>query len=291
MWETLKGALVHLGKVSPGYAAAAISLYALSLVIGGLRWQVILAGMGHKVRLRDTLLTNLASIFVNNITPGRVGGEVFRVALLRQRAGLDVATLTVSLGYDRLADLVPVAVMIALSLPTLRQVLQGARSVLVGAAVLALLLVLLFLALRRARSSAAWLARWRERFSTFRVGRAAMTWAVLWSLCIWAMDLGRLLIVAAAFGVSINPLQAITLSVVAVLGGLLPTIGGLGAIEGGLTAALVLFGVRLEQALAITLLERAISYALATLAGGLTLLLLGGGKLWRLARQGRAEAR
>jgi hypothetical protein len=285
MWEALKGALAHLGKVSPGYTVAAVSLYALSLVIGGLRWQVILRGMGHEVRLREAVLTNLTSIFVNNITPGRVGGEVFRVAMLRQRAGIDVATLTVSLGYDRLADLVPVAVMIVLSLPTLRQVLSGARSVLMGVAVLALVLALVIWALRRARSSAAWLARWRERFSTFQVGRTAMAWAVVWAVCIWAMDLGRLLIVAAAFGVSISPLQAITLSVVAVLGGLLPTIGGLGAIEGGLTAALVLYGVSLEQALAITLLERAISYALATLVGGVTLLLLGGGKLWRLTRQ------
>ena len=78
--------------------------------------------------------------------------------------------------------------------------------------------------------------------------------------------------------------QAIPLSMVVLVGGLFPTIGGLGAVEGGLTAALCLFGARLEQALAVTALERGISYVLATAAGGALLAALGGGSLWKAAR-------
>jgi uncharacterized membrane protein YbhN (UPF0104 family) len=73
---------------------------------------------------------------------------------------------------------------------------------------------------------------------------------------------------------------------VAMLGGLVPTIGGLGVVEGGLTAALCLFGVELDKALAITALERGISYILATGVGGLVLLYVGGGELWRSSRKG-----
>lgn len=98
-----------------------------------------------------------------------------------------------------------------------------------------------------------------------------------------------MILVARALHVTLSPWQAIPLSMVALLGGLFPTIGGLGAVEGGLTAALCLFGVELDKAIAITALERGISYVLATSVGGLVLLLIGGGELWRLSRKGASQ--
>jgi len=51
--------------------------------------------------------------------------------------------------------------------------------------------------------------------------------------------------------------------VVGVLGGFVPTVGGLGAVEGALVATLVLFGVPLDTAIAMTTVERGISYGSA----------------------------
>ena len=80
MTAALRQAWVQLQGASLPYAAAALIFYAVSVVLMGQRWRLILRGMGQRVRLRDTTFTHLTSVFVNNVTPGRVGGEVFRVA-------------------------------------------------------------------------------------------------------------------------------------------------------------------------------------------------------------------
>jgi uncharacterized membrane protein YbhN (UPF0104 family) len=64
------------------------------------------------------------------------------------------------------------------------------------------------------------------------------------------------------------------------LGALVPTLGGLGAVEGGLVAGLAAFGVDLPTAAAITAIERAISYGFSTGAGLIVIALLGGRSLW-----------
>ena len=130
------------------------------------------------------------------------------------------------------------------------------------------------------------LERWRDHLRRFRVERGQMARALALSCVMFAMDLGRLLLAARAFGVHLAPDQALVLSVVGVVGGLIPTPGGLGAIEGGLTAALVLFGAPVETALAITLFERGLSYWLGSAAGGVATLLVGGRGLFRAVRGG-----
>ena len=70
-----------------------------------------------------------------------------------------------------------------------------------------------------------------------------------------------------------------------VAAGWIPTIGGLGVIEGGLVAALIAFGVAPIDAAAVTAVERIISYGLATAAGAAALSLIGGRALLQAARQ------
>lgn len=282
-WEQLQGA-----SLLP--AAAALLLYAISVVLMGQRWQLVLRGLNQQVRLRDTCFTHLTSVFVNNVTPGRVAGEVFRVAMLRRRTGLGTPLVIASLAWDRATDGVPVVLMLALALPTLARVLPvrlGSPGWMgLGIAVAALGLGALFWRLPRL---AVLRRRYVERLAVFAVARRELGWALLVSCLLWAMDSARIWLVAVALQVPLSGWQAIPLSMVVLVGGLFPTIGGLGAVEGGLTAALCLFGARLEQALAVTALERGISYVLATGAGGALLAALGGGSLWRTAR-GRALA-
>ncbi|HRI48828.1 MAG TPA: lysylphosphatidylglycerol synthase transmembrane domain-containing protein [Pseudomonadota bacterium] len=290
MMAALHKAFVQLQGAALPYAGAALFLYALSVVMMGWRWQRVLRGMGQPVRLRDTSLTHLTSVFVNNVTPGRVAGEVFRVAMLRKRTGMETGRVIASLGWDRATDVVPLGLMVVLALPTLLRVLPvpaGSPRWLVGGGGVGLL-VGLGLWWQRGRLQTL-LRRSYAQLQAFTVRRRELGQAAFISCAVWAMDSARIWLVAAALGAPLRPWQAIPLSVVMVLGGLVPTIGGLGAIEGGLTAALCLFGSSLEQALAVTALERGISYVLATGAGGLALLGLGGGSLWRAAR-GRADS-
>ena len=55
----------------------------------------------------------------------------------------------------------------------------------------------------------------------------------------------------------LSPTQIATLSMLAMLGGVVPAIAGLGPVEGGLVAGLMAFGVDLPTAAAVTALERA----------------------------------
>lgn len=290
MMAALHKAFAELRGASLPYAGAALFLYVLSVVLMGRRWQWVLRGMGQPVRLRDTCLTHLCSVFVNNVTPGRVAGEVFRVAMLRKRTGMETGRVIASLGWDRATDVVPLGLMVAVALPTLLRVLPLPAGSPRGLALLAgaglVLAAVIWWQLGRLQ---ALLRRFYARLQVFSVRRRELQQAMLVSCVVWTMDSARIWLVAAALGAPLRPWQAIPLSVVTVLGGLVPTIGGLGAIEGGLTAALCLLGSSLEQALAVTALERGISYVLATGAGGLVLLGVGGGSLWRTAR-GRPAA-
>jgi uncharacterized membrane protein YbhN (UPF0104 family) len=70
--------------------------------------------------------------------------------------------------------------------------------------------------------------------------------------------------------------KALLLCVVAAAAGLLPSIGGVGAVEGGMVVALLQLGVTADRALAIVLLERFASYVLMNLLGALLLVVMGG---------------
>ncbi|MFJ9680522.1 YbhN family protein [Streptomyces sp. NPDC101194] len=77
----------------------------------------------------------------------------------------------------------------------------------------------------------------------------------------WACDAACLLACAWALGIGIpwrGILVAYTLT--QITGSLRLTPGGLGVVEAGLTALLVLYGLRTDQAIALTLLYRAASY-------------------------------
>ena len=105
-----------------------------------------------------------------------------------------------------------------------------------------------------------------------------------YSSLLWLQDVLRLTCVTLAFGVVLSPTQIATLSMLAMLGGVVPAIAGLGPVEGGLVAGLLAFGVDLPTAAAITALERVISYGFSTAAGAVVIALLGGGSLWSAVR-------
>lgn len=288
MMQSVRDTWAQLRAVSPQFLMLMLGLYAISLLTNGGRYRAVLAGLGVDLTLLRASAMNWSCIFVSNVTPGKVGGELFRVLLLRQQCGVDVALGGVAQGYDRLTDVLPMALLVVGALPTLRAVLRlswpGGQIGLAAIAVVACLAgaVLLF---RRADRLRARLRGWRDRLQRYQISRAR--WAAAQSLgfLLVVLDLLRLAVAGQAFGVDMAPSQVVALAAVMLVGGLSPTLGGLGVVEGGLTAALVLFGVPLPKALAVALFERAVSYGVGTAGGGIALLLLGGGQLWRSLRR------
>jgi hypothetical protein len=289
MWATVTSSLSLLYRAQLPFYLCAVTLYVLSILLMAWRWRAILGALGCKVRLRDTTLANLSFLFVNNVTPGRVGGEVLRVAVLRQQAEVDLKAAVASSFYDRIVDVAQIPLFLLLALPALavlRQRLTGSLGTL--ALVLGAGLATAVLLGRTARLRGL-IASLRSRFESVVLPRQALLMALGYSTLVALGDALRLTLVARACGVHLTLWQACALSVVATASGGVPLMGGLGFVEGGLTATLCLFQVPVETALAIALLERSISYAFATSLGGLASLLLGGHHVWRRVRTPPAQ--
>jgi len=280
MWDVAHNAFSAFLSVHVGYAFVALALYISSFFAVGFRWNLFLNAMGAHTRLIETTLANLTSIFVNNVTPAsRLGGEACRIFLIQSRERVSYKTATLSSLYDRLSEIPPVGFLVVLSLPTLRQLvidLDRYRPMAIGAIVLVLIAVIVYRKLPRLRKA------WQKliiQLSTKSISGKTFLLGVGTSTFIWLEDLLRLFVIATAFGIHLNISQLATLVVFTIFGGLAPTIGGLGVIEGSLVAGLVLFGVNLEIAIAITALERAISYVFGACVGGIAFLALGGKKI------------
>src|SRR5205085_4934462 len=86
----------------------------------------------------------------------------------------------------------------------------------------------------------------------------------------------RQIVVAAACGLPLTIQQSATVTAMSIVGGFVPTVGSIGAIDGSIVAGLVLFGADTHTAVAITLIERLISYGFSTAAGAGALAVLGG---------------
>jgi uncharacterized membrane protein YbhN (UPF0104 family) len=185
--------------------------------------------------------------------------------------------------WDRLSEVPAVVVLAVMALVAVRDLASTWRTLEVLAAV-AVALAGGGLALRSLRRSGSGLAGWRTRLALDQVSVRGFAIAVSLSGLLWLQDVLRLACVSLAFGVSLPPTQIATLSIVAMVAGLVPSVAGLGPVEGGLVAGLVAFGVDVPTAAAITAAERLISYGFSTSAGSVVVALLGGRSLWKAAR-------
>jgi uncharacterized membrane protein YbhN (UPF0104 family) len=239
--------------------------------------------VGGRIPWWDATLATVSGIFVNNITPtGRLGGEACRILVTRLHGEIALSRAALALLCDRLGDAIAVSGLVVLALPLVGPLV--ASRLRLGVIVLAVLVaaVLVFGRWLR-RALRATLTGWQRDLRTASLGAGQVAAALGYSFVIWTEDLLRVLAAAAAFDVWLTVPQASAVAVVAILGAFAPTIGGLGAVEGGMVGGLVLFGVPLETAIAITTVERVVSYGVGTVTGGVAVISMGGTTLLRAA--------
>jgi uncharacterized membrane protein YbhN (UPF0104 family) len=110
----------------------------------------------------------------------------------------------------------------------------------------------------------------RATLQTLRRDGAATGGAIVW----WAFDNAVLLAALYAFGAHPGLAVVAMAYLIGMLGSALPVPGGIGAVDGGLLGALVLYGVPAAPAAAAVLIYRAISLWLPAVAGGLAVIAL-----------------
>ncbi|HEY7292859.1 MAG TPA: lysylphosphatidylglycerol synthase transmembrane domain-containing protein [Vicinamibacterales bacterium] len=275
-------------------ASLATLVYAISIPIVAERWRTVLGGVtGERLPRRPLVLASLASSFVNNLTAGPAGDACRIIAVVKLRFA-SASRATAAALYERVSEIPVIALMIATAIAVLNRgrVVRLGSSRTIWIIVIAITVVAAGLGLCRRTIAAAWL-RWRERhdLTSIAIAPRVLAQSAAWSVVVWGLDVTRLWLIARAFGVSLSPAQAAALSAISVVGGWAPTIGGLGVVEGGLVAGLIAFGVPSGSAIAITAVERGISYGLATAIGACALAALGGRELWAAARATAAGAR
>lgn len=279
LWATITAALslvVH--------ASIPLVLFALLIELSGLgtmalRWRLLMLELGIRPRFRDALLTYSAGVFVCNVTPARtIGGDATRAALIKPKVDASGKLVAASVVYDRATDAIGVLVLAALALP----VLWHSSSAPFIVAVLAL--AALGLAVPQIRKLVrSRIAKWHGALvgAEHTGGLGGFTAVALCSIAAWLQDIARILVICATFNVTLTPFQAATMTLIRLTSTIVPVPAGLGVADGAMVAGLVWFGVPVETAGAIAILERAILYGWSTLLGAISLVLLGGTKLLR----------
>jgi len=270
----LRGVLAALTHARLSLVLVALALHLTGLAITGERWRVVIAALGSRLRPRRTILVNLAGIFVRNATPTTgLGGDASRIALLRAE-GVPLAQATASFAYVRLAEVPPLALVVALSAPAVAAVARrNGTTLAITTATVAIVAAVGWLARNRLRAQAASL--W-ERTAHLRIDRASAALAIFYATLAQVETIARQMVVAAAFGVPLTIQQSATITAMTIVGGFVPTVGSIGAIDGSMVAGLMLFGASAGDAIAITVVGRAISYGVSTAMGAVALALLGG---------------
>lgn len=286
IWHTVANGIQRLSTAHPGYAAAAFALYVVSLFIAGARWRGFLRALGGEVTVVHATLATLGGIAAGNLTPSP-GGEACRIGLVRLGGRATWREATVAAVWDRLSEVPPILVLTAMTLVAVGHLASGGPTLAIVIGLSAALGIVAF-ALWRLRRSGFALAGWRERLSANRVGARLFAAGIGYSSLLWVQDFLRLACVTLAFGIVLSPTQIATLSVLAMLGGVIPAVAGLGPVEGGLVAGLMAFGVDLPTAAAVIALERAISYGFSTSAGAVVIAMLGGRSAWSGVRRRQA---
>src|SRR3954469_6462166 len=156
------------------FLALAMVFTLAGIVLSTLRWHAVLAALGQEAKLRHLLSHNLAGLFVSNVLPTTIGGDVLRVSRLSRESG-ESTTSFASVVLERLTGwlVLPVITLIGFLVnPGLRH-LGSATEVavaLAGGTLVALLLVLVGVASHRFGARVAGSDGWRRFAAAVHLG-------------------------------------------------------------------------------------------------------------------------
>jgi hypothetical protein len=274
----------HLDGSGKIYLLLGTLLLAVNILIVAVRWWLLLRRLNvETVSLGDAGAGTYACGFVGQATPGPIGADAVR-GWLCYRRNVPLRLIVMSLLTDRLLGML--ALIVVAGAVWYWQFDAGNQSLGREVAVLGLLAA-------AAGAAALWLLpaltralakRWgklralHELLAIFRFtavsGAGALGMAL--SCAVVALTVNAVLLFARGFGVPLMPSVAYLVVPVAVLFSALPiSIGGWGVREASLAYGLTLFGTSADDAASVAL-ALGVGLLLASLPGGIVILLLGG---------------
>ncbi len=280
-WQTILSANLWL-------LVAGLVAYYTTFPLRGLRWRLMLTNAGFR---REDLPSplNLARIvflswFANCLIPAKLG-DVYRAYLVKRSVGISLTKAGGTIVAERVIDFAVVTALLAITaVISFRGRLPGQITVFLEVgSVLVVLGAVGLLVMRRwhQRLTSILPLRIQGIYGRFREGAigsfGSYRWLIVFTFLIWASEVVRLFFVTRSVGLRLTdslPLE-ITMLVFLALGSALLTSppgtpGGLGYVEATLAWALILLGAEPEIAIAVALLDRAISYLSIVVFGAVT---------------------
>ena len=278
VWSNIKG-------VHPGKYLLAMVLYYLSFWFRGLRWRLMAraANIGGNDGKNVPGTITLAGIilmgwFANSVAFMRLGDAYRGWALAREARGGFPSSLGTVLA-ERVQDMA--AVLLLILTATIWISVEGDSNVpgwvVFAAFVLVAILILGLLGMRLAgerlsrllpgRIESAYVNFQRGTLDSFS-GRAIPPQLAL-GIVGWLLEIARFYFVADAIGIDISFGVVMFAALANAMLTTIPTPGGFGFVEGGLTGLLILFGLSDSDSISLVVVDRTISWLSVVLFGGI----------------------
>ena len=277
-WQSIR-------SMDPWLYALALAAYYLSFLFRGARWRILAANAESRrpevVRLPSIPHTSMLvgiGWFVNSVTWLRLG-DAYRAYAFSEDSGASFSWSLGTLLAERLLDMVTVAALIVVSvlLLTLTSGLAVSRYIVVAALLMtaAVGLAVIWMRFYGARLARLLPRRLEEAYHRFHEGTLGsfdhLPTVLSLGLVGWLLEMARLYLVAQALdievGLALIPVVALGHAILSTV----PTPGGVGAVEPGVTGLLLLELSR-PDAVAVAITDRSITYLSVVFIGGLLFL-------------------
>ena len=280
----LHDAWVRVKASNPWYLALAVVVHYATFLFRGARWRLLL----RNVQAKDSAVPGvlycsqlvLLGWFANSVAWFRLG-DAYRAYLYRDEQDASFSRTIGTLLAERMLDAFLVVLLLLTATPFLVNDAQAITWTVLGIAVILMVtLVSVFLAINWAKERAlrilpGWLSERYQRLQEGVLGsfRQVPPVTVL-GLLGWLSEVGRLYLVAQALNLSLGLPLVILIALANSLLTLVPTPGGIGAVESGVAGLLVrLSSLSTSAAAALVVVDRLITYVSVIMVGGFLFLL------------------
>jgi hypothetical protein len=272
--------LSNLKNVNTKDVGISLALYLLSVYIFAERWKLVLNSLGYDLKTSHLFPVIFGAIPINNLTPAnRIGGEPLRMMWVKKDFGVNYSDAFVSILFERFVEAIPVLLMMGYVISTMLPFIKTYFSSIYLVYLLLASLIILF-PVYLLKST---IKKYLNHIILYQYKLRKTFFSTLFlSSTVWLLDILRLKFITLSLGLQLPLKVIVVLSLMYLILGSIPlSAGGLGVVEGGLIMVLNFFGISVVVAAGIVMIERFISYILASLIGSVFLLHYGGLKLWK----------
>jgi uncharacterized protein (TIRG00374 family) len=279
LWSNIRG--INLWQYAVG-----LVLYYVSFWFRGMRWRLIAitANIDRRDGANIPGTTTMGVIilmgwFANSVAFLRLGDALRGWTLARESRSPFASSLGTVLA-ERVQDMVAVLILVLVAAiwVTVTERAEVPIGVLIAAiALVAVLIIALVVMKLYGTRFASWLpGRVRPAYERFQRGTldsfqgAQLPPQFALGVLGWLLEIARFYFVAEALGLDIGFGIVMFAALANAMLTTIPTPGGFGFVEGGLTGLLIILGVDDTSALSLTVVDRSISWVSVVLFGGVT---------------------